>query len=159
LKCMRCGVLAMLLSSQIGWAGSLFETGPSGPTKWDDQLVAGVGSVLISPIASVAGSVNGDLELSFIMPVGGSIYIVKGIAGGSERLVEVLLEPINGGEELSIKVAVDSPLANPEAKGKKVKADAAPIGTVLSDPEQNKVLGLIPNDAGKALLEHGRVPG
>lgn len=121
--------------------------------------MAGAISILMAPIVSVAGSVHGDPELSFIIPAAGSIYIVKGIAGGSERLVEVILVPINGGKEFSIKVPADSPLASPEAKGKKVKADAAPIGTVLSDPEQNKVLGLIPNEAGKALLEHGRVPG
>lgn len=64
-----------------------------------------------------------------------------------------------GGKSFRSRLLLTRPLANPEAKGKKVKADAAPIGTVLSDPEQNKVLGLIPNDAGKALLEHGRVPG
>lgn len=142
---------ALLLSGTAAHAQSIGSKDASG------KVSMGTASILMSPVASVAGSANGKADMGSVLAVAGTSFVVTGVVQLSADTTEVIIESVGSAAKVSVQVASSALRGLGVSAGTAVQAVAASTGTVLV--ASGKVLAFIPNTLGEALLHHERVPG
>jgi hypothetical protein len=130
----------------------------TGSTGSSEQVTLGTASILVSPVASVAGSVaDGNPLHGSELAVVGSSFVVAGIVQGTKDSVEIILDAASGSGKVSVKLAKSAFEKAGVSMGTAVQAVAESTGTLLI--ASGKVLAFIPNAVGEALLYNSRVAG
>lgn len=148
---------ALALAAALLLGGSMAHGQSSGSKDASGKVSIGTASILISPLASVAGSARGKADFGSVVAVAGTSFLVTGVVQLSANTTEVIIESAQGAAKVSVQVASSALRGLAVSTGTTVKAVAASTGTMLV--VSGKVLAFIPNTLGEALLHHERVPG
>lgn len=150
----RSWALAIAMGFMLN--GPLAHAQSTGSRDASGKVSMGVASILISPVASVAGSTNGKTDLGSVVAVAGASFVVTGIVQLSAETAEVIIDSVNGAAKISVQVASSALRGMAVSVGTAVRAVAASTGTILV--VSGKVLAFIPNAVGQTLIHHARVP-
>ena len=120
-----------------------------------DKVSGGVLSIVASPATSAEGMSKGQPEMGSVLAITGSAYVVTGIAEGSGDVIKLTVESVKGGAKFLVEMSKSAFKASGTAVGAALEVSATASGTLLV--ASGKVLAFIPNQVGKALLEHRRV--
>lgn len=148
---------ALALAAALLFSGNAAYAQSTGSKDASGKVSIGTASILISPVASVAGSVNGKADLGPVLAVAGTSFVVTGLVQLSADTTEVIIESVGGTAKVSVQVASSALRGLGVSAGTAVQAVASSTGTALV--ASGKVLAFIPNTLGEALLHHERVPG
>lgn len=121
-----------------------------------DKVSIGTMSVIVAPVASVAGSTKGESLAGPSLAGIGSAYVVSGIVQGGGESVEVILDAVGAAGKLSVKLSRSAAQSLALSTGTAVRVVSETTGTVLV--ASGKVIAFIPNKLGEALLSQARVP-
>ncbi|MCW3481749.1 hypothetical protein OL229_19645 [Neisseriaceae bacterium JH1-16] len=147
----------LVLSTGIAHA----EANLSGQMTPSEKIATGTLSVLAAPVVGVAGSAKGESAAGAAMTpsailIGGA-FIISGIAEGAADTVQLTLDGLSGAGKLSVTVAKSAFKSVGASIGTTMQVISETTGTLLVT--SGKVLALIPNKLGEALLYQARVLG
>ena len=143
------------LTSGALLVGGLAQAQSNGPKGASDKVAVGTVSVLASPVASVAGSTQGEPVAGSMLAGIGSVFVVTGIHEGAGESVELIIESVDKAGKASVKLAKSAFKELGVSVGTSVEAVQSSTGTALVTSGQ--VLAFIPNTVGEALLYRERV--
>lgn len=123
-----------------------------------DKVAIGSLFIVASPVASAAGSGNGDSSpgAGSVAMITGGAYVVSGIVQGAAGVVEILLSSVSTGAKLSVNISGKTVDAIGLSVGATVSVISETTGTLLV--ASGKVIAFIPNALGEALLSQKRLP-
>lgn len=127
-----------------------------GPTGASDKVSVGTASILAAPVASVAGSVQGEPAIGSVLAAAGSRYVVTGIGQASGEAVDIIIESADGAVTASVNLAKFAVEKLGVSVGTALTVARVSAGTALI--ASGKVLAFIPNTLGESLLYRERVP-